>query len=494
MPYRSRGRFAPFVLGIAHTALALLLVAFGLGAHAFGEDPWGFAVASGIAALIGVPLLWVGQAGSEPTRREALLAVLSLWLLMPLVGAIPYVVSAGMTPLNAVFESMSGFTATGATAIVDFARVPATLFLFRAFSQWVGGIGILVLFIAVFPQLAIAGRQLFHTEMPGPTEERLAPRMRSTASIVLAVYLTLSLVAVVAYRLAGMPLFEAVAHAFTTIAAAGFSPEARSFEGYGAAVDWVAIVFMTLAAVNFALLWRAFGGRPRELLRDSELRAYLSIVLIIGVLVSIQIAVLYEPAEAVRHGFFQVVSIITTTGYASVDFDTWPDAARALLVGLMFIGGSAGSAAGGVKIARWLIMAQHTGREVRRALHPRAVLPLRVGERPLGEEVVRAVAAFIALYTMLLGFTAVVLAWLGADLISAFTAAAATLGNVGPALGMAGPMASYADFHPLARVLLIFNMYAGRLEVVTVFVLVTSAWWKVPRGLWRVSQDDTRGR
>jgi trk system potassium uptake protein TrkH len=421
------------------------------------------------------------------------MAVLSLWLLVPLVGSLPYLVSAGMTPLNALFEAMSGFTATGATAIVDFERVPATLFLYRAFSQWVGGIGILVLFIAVFPQLAIAGRQLFHTEMPGPTEERLAPRMRSTAGIVLTVYLTLSLIAAISYRLAGMPLFDAVAHAFTTIAAAGFSPEARSFEGYTAAVDWVALLFMTLAAVNFALLWRAVGGRPRELLRDSEFRAYVGVVLVVGLLVSIQIAALYEPAEAIRHGFFQVVSIITTTGYASVDYNTWPDSARALLVGLMFIGGSAGSAAGGVKIARWLIMARHTAREVRRALHPRAVLPLRVGERPLGEEVVRAVAAFIALYTMLLAFSAMLLAWLGADLISAFSAAAATLGNVGPALGIAGPMASYADFHPIGRAMLIFNMYAGRLEVVTVFVLATSAWWKVPRGLWRSDESD-RGR
>ena len=485
MPQRNRGRFAPFVLGTALTAFALVLALFALGALWAGDDPWGLLLTGGVAALLGVPLLWVGQAGSEPTRREALIAVLSLWLLMPLVGSIPYIASAGLTPLNALFESMSGFTATGATVIVNFDQVPASIFLYRAFSQWIGGIGILVLFIAVFPQLAIAGRQLFHTEMPGPTEERLAPRMRSTAAIVLGVYLTLSLIAALSYRLAGMPLFEAIAHAFTTVAAAGFSPQARSFEGYGAAVDWVAVVFMTLAAVNFALLWRAVGGRPRELLRDREFRAYLAIVLVVAGLVSLQVAALYEPGEAIRHSLFQVVSILTTTGYASVDFNTWPDAARALLVALMFIGGSAGSAAGGVKIARWLIMVRHTGREVRRVLHPRAVLPLRVGERPLGEEVVRAVAAFIALYTMLLGFSAVVLAWLGADLTSAFTAAAATLGNVGPALGLAGPMSSYAEFHPIGQGLLIFNMYAGRLEVVTVFVLATSAWWKVPRGMWR---------
>ena len=484
-PHRARARFAPFVLGTALLALTAVLAAFAGGATAVGEDPWGFALAAAVGVAIGLPLRLVGRAGGEPTRREALLAVLSLWLLFPVVGHVPFVTSAGMTPLNALFEAMSGFTATGATAIVDFDAVPRSVFLFRAFSQWVGGVGILVLFIAVFPQLAIAGRQIFHTEMPGPTEERLTPRLRNTAGIVLSVYLALSFVCGIAYVMAGMPVFDAVAHAFTTVAAAGFSPEARSFESYHPAVDWVAIVFMTLAAVNFALLWRAFVGRPRELLRDPELRAYVAIVLVVGTLVTVQIAPLYLPADAVRHGFFQVVSIVTTTGYASVDFDAWPDAARALLVALMVIGGSAGSAAGGVKVARWLIMAQHTAREVRRALHPRAVLPLRVGDRRVGEEVVRAVAAFIALYTMLLGVSAMTLAWLGEDLTTAFTAAAATIGNVGPGLGLVGPMASFADIHPVGRGLLIFNMYAGRLELVTVFVLATPGWWRLPRTLRR---------
>ena len=494
-PQRLRGRFAPFVLGTALLALAAVMGAFAVGAAVAGEDPWGFALAALPAALLGAPLRWLGRTGVEPTRREALLAVLSLWLLVPVVGLVPYTVSAGMTPLNALFEAMSGFTATGATAIADFDAVPASVFLYRAFSQWVGGVGILVLFIAVFPQLAIAGRQIFHAEMPGPTQDRLTPRLRQTAGIVLSVYLALSLVCGVAYALAGMPAFDAVTHAFTTVAAAGFSPSARSFESYDPAVDWVALVFMTLAAVNFALLWRAFAGRPRDLLRDPELRAYLAIVLAVGTLVTVQIWHLDLPGDAVRHGFFQVVSVVTTTGYATVDFDAWPDAARALLVALMFVGGSAGSAAGGVKVARWLIMGQHTAREVRRALHPRAVLPLRVGDRRIGEEVVRAVAAFIALYTVLLAVSTLTLAWLGEDLTSAFTASAATLGNVGPGLGSVGPMASYADVHPVGRALLVFNMYAGRLEIVTVFVLATGSWWRWPRrlaraaGAWTVERD-----
>ena len=487
-PTQARGRFAPYVVGTALLALAVVLSLFTLGAAIAGEDPWGFWSAAGVAAALGLPLRWIGRTGTEPTRREALLAVLSMWLAVPLVGQIPYVVSAGMTPLNALFEAMSGFTATGATAIVDFEAVPASVFLYRAFSQWVGGIGILVLFIAVFPQLAIAGRQLFHAEMPGPTEERLTPRLRQTAGIVLGVYLALSLVCVIAYVMAGMPLFDAVAHAFTTIAAAGFSPRASSFETYDPAVDWVAITFMTLAAINFALLWRAFAGRPRDLWRDPELRAYVTVVVVVGSLVTAQIWSLYLPADAFRHGFFQVVSIVTTTGYATVDFDLWPDSARALLVFLMFIGGSAGSAAGGVKVARWLIIGRHTAREVQRALHPRAVLPIRVGDRVVSEDVLRAVAAFISLYTLLIVFGTLLLTSLGEDLTTAFTAAAATVGNVGPGLGGVGPMASYAEIHPLGRVLLIFNMYAGRLEIVTVFVLATTSWWRWPRSLTRQSR------
>ena len=484
-PTQARGRFAPYVVGTVLLALSVALAAFAVGAAVVGDDPWGFLAAAGIAAGAGLPLRWVGRTGSEPTRREALLAVLVLWFSVPLVGQVPYVVSAGLTPLNAMFEAMSGFTATGATAIADFAAVPQSVFLYRAFSQWVGGIGILVLFIAVFPQLAIAGRQLFHAEMPGPTEERLTPRLRNTAGIVLGVYGVLTVVCGAGYVTAGMPVFDAVAHAFTTVSAAGFSTEARSFEAYTPGVDWVAIVFMTLAAVNFALLWRAFGGRPRDLGRDPELRAYVAIVLVVGALVTAQIWSLYLPADALRHGFFQVVSIVTTTGYATVDFNEWPDAARAPLVLLMFIGGSAGSAAGGVKVARWLIMGKHAAREVRRALHPRAVLPIRVGDRVVSEEVLRAVAAFITLYTLLIALSTMLLTSLGEDLLTAFVAAAATVGNVGPALGTAGPMASYAEIHPVGRAMLIFNMYAGRLEIVTVFVLATTGWWRFPRRLTR---------
>ena len=485
MPTARRGRFAPYVVGSGTVGLAVALLVFALYAVVLDESPTPYLVTALIAAVVGTPLRIIGRAGVDPTRREALLGVLVLWSLVPLIGVVPYVMGAGMGFVDALFESMSGFTATGATAINDFDAVPAGLFMWRAFTQWVGGIGIVVVFVAVFPQLAIAGRQVFFAELPGPTEERLTPRLRTTALSVLGAYLALTAMCAVAYVMAGMPGYQAVAHAFTTVAAAGFSPEARSFEAYGLAVDWVAITFMTLAAVNFALLYRAFLGQPRDLLRDPELRAYLVIVLTAGSLLTWHLGDVYGGTEALRHGFFQTISILTTTGYASADFELWPDRARVTLVVLMFIGGSAGSAAGGIKVMRWLIIARHTAREVRRTLHPRAVLPLRVGARVIPDDVLRAVSAFITLYVLLLATSATALVWLGHDFVTAFTAAAATVGNVGPGLGLVGPMSSYAEIHPLGRGILTFNMFAGRLEIVTVFVLLTLDWWRLPRALGR---------
>ncbi len=481
MPNTRRGRFAPYVIGTATLGMAAALAAFALYAVVQEEAARPFLVTALVAAAVGAPLRLVGRSGVDPSRREALLSVLTLWSLVPVIGVIPYVLGAGMSGLDALFESVSGFTATGATAITDFEAVPSSLFLWRAFTQWVGGIGIVVVFVAVFPQLAIAGRQIFHAELPGPTEDRFTPRLRTTALAVLGVYLALTAACALAYAIAGMAGFDAVAHAFTTVAAAGFSPQARSFEAYGAMIDVVAITFMTLAAINFALLYRAFLGRPRDLLRDPELRTYAVIVLVAGSMLTWHLHDLYGTGEAVRHGFFQTISILTTTGYASADFDLWPDQARVVLVLLMFVGGSAGSAAGGVKVMRWIIIAKHTTREVRRSLHPRAVLPLRVGARVIPEEVLRAVAAFITLYVVLVASSSTLLVWLGHDFVTSFVASAATVGNVGPGLGLVGPMASYAEIHPIGRGMLIFNMYAGRLEIVTVFVLLTMGWWRLPR-------------
>ncbi len=477
----SRFRYAPYVLGTGALAIGGLLTPFALAAAVAGEAWLGFAAGSALALAVSLPLRLIGRPRVEPARREALMAVLATWLLIPVIGAVPFVVAGPFGPLDALFESMSGFTTTGATMLVDFEATGRVLLLWRALTQWIGGIGIIVLFIAVFPPLSIAGRQLFFTEAPGPTEERLLPRLRNTATAILAVYVVLTAACAVAYVLVGMGPFDAVAHALTTLSAGGFSPHPRSFEGYAPQASWVASAFMVFAGANFALLYRALAGRPRDLGRDPEFRAYAAIIAAAAVGLTLLLLGTYGWADALRHGVFQTLSIVTSTGYASADFALWSPQAEGVLVLLMFIGGSAGSAAGGVKVVRWLMLAGHTAREVRRVLHPRAVLPLRLGRRIVPEEVTRAVAAFITIYFALAAFSTLALMLLGHDAVTAFTASVACLGNIGPGLASVGPMLSFSELHPVAKGLLIFAMYAGRLEVVTVFVLFVPGWWRLPR-------------
>ncbi len=476
-----RGRFAPYIVGLGLLGLAVITLFFCVYALLLGENVSGFAVTCALSASMGSVLVWLGTSDAGPTRREALTGVLLLWLVLPLVGMIPYAASEAFTPLNALFESTSGFTATGATALRDFSEVSRSLFLYRSLSQWLGGIGIIVLFIAVFPQLAIAGRQLFFAEAPGPSEEKLTPRLRSTASAVLIVYVGLSVLCGFSYWLAGMTPYDAVAHTFTTLAASGFSPEPLSYQGFNPAIQWVAILFMTIAGVNFALQYQFFAGRPKDLLHDVEFRVYLGILAVAALLLTLTLRSDYVLAEALRHALFQAISIMTTTGYASVDFIEWSQQGQMVLLVLMFVGGSAGSAAGGVKVIRWIIIAHNMNREVQRALRPRAVLPVRVGRRPVEEEVLRAVAAFLTLYLSLFAVIAGVVIWLGADIVTGLTASIACLGNVGPGLGEVGPMLNYADLHPVSRALLIFAMYAGRLEVVTVFIIFNRDFWSLPK-------------
>lgn len=485
---RRRGRFLAYILGTGLLALGGSAAIFAVYAALVAESSAGFLVTAAVALPPALLLRRIGSPEAEPSRREAIGGVLLTWLVLPAVSSSPYLVSGGLSPINALFESMSGFTTTGATILTDFGAFSSSLMMWRAFSQWVGGVGIVVLFVAVFPQLAIAGRQLFFAEQPGPTEERLAPRLRSTAGVVVTLYAGLSVAAIIAYLLTGMSPYDAVAHSFTTLAAGGFSPNPLSLSAYGAATQWVAILFMFLAGASFPLLYRAVSGRPRELFLSAEFRAYAGIVIVSGVLLALLITPEYDGAlTALRHGLFQAMSITTTTGYASADFTAWATPAQAVLVVLMFIGGSAGSAAGGVKVVRWLIIIKNTAREVRRALHPRAVLPVRVGRRIIPDEVMRSVAAFITLYIGLFAIGTIALVFLGSDFPTAFSAAITCLGNTGPGLEQLGPMGSFAALPPLSRLLLTFLMYAGRLEVVTVFVLFDPSYWRFSRRRVRTS-------
>jgi trk system potassium uptake protein len=479
----------PVVLRLAGTLLRLFSLMFAapaVVAWLYGEraDAVVFLLTGLGSAGVAQALVSAGRAADDLRRVEALAVVAGTWILVAHAAAVPYLF-AGLPFVDAFFESMSGLTTTGATILRDFSAYGRGLFFWRSMTQWLGGLGVIALFIAVLPRLSIAGRQLFFAEATGPTDEKLTPQIRKTAAALWSVYAGLTVLLVVALLGAGMDLYDSLCHAFTTLSAGGFSPHPQSIAGYAnPAVEWVIIVFMFLAGANFALYYRALRGERTVLPRDEEFRAYAGIVLVATAL----IALLLVAADAglvdrIRVSLFQVLTILTTTGYASVDFELWNDQAKIVLFVLMFIGGCAGSAAGGPKVVRQVLIARYTRLELRRTLHPRGVLPVKLGGRVVPDDVMRAVLVFFLFYLLVFAVTSVVVVALGADLVTGITASIASVGNIGPGFGAVGPMGNYADLHPASKITLTLAMWVGRLEVVTVLALLRPEVWRMVR--WR---------
>ena len=454
-------------------------------ALAYGEryDALAFFGAGVLSALVGHAMTRRRQRqDGDLTRVEGLAIVAGTWLLLSWSAAIPYLV-VGMGPIDAMFESMSGLTTTGATVMRDFSDYGHGLFLWRSLTQWLGGMGVIALFVAVLPRLGIGGRQLFFAEAPGPTDERLTPQIRKTAAALWSVYAGLTLAQFIALIMTGMAAFDSACHSMTTLAAGGFSPHPLSLAGYqNPAAEWVITVFMFAAGANFALHYRTLRGETKAFPRDEEFRAYLGIV-IVSVLL---LAVFLRPEamglmESIRASAFQVLSILTTTGYASVDFQLWNEQAKMVLLALMFIGGCAGSASGGPKVVRQVLIARYTLIELRRTLHPRGVLPVKLGGRVVPDDVMRGVLVFFLFYLLVFAVCTLIVSAFGADLLTAVTASIACLGNIGPGFNAVGPMANFADLHPVSRIALTAAMWIGRLEVLTVLALLRPEVWRLAR-------------
>lgn len=469
--------------------LAPLLVAFGSGEY---RDALGFLLAGAASAVVGQALWQVGGPATrdavESMRRVEGLAVVSAsWLIAGHLAAIPYVWT-GFGPIDALFEAMSGLTATGATILRDYAAWGEGILFWRSFTQWLGGMGVIALFVAVLPRLAIGGRELFFAEAPGPSDEKVSPQIRRTALALWRLYTVLTAVQVAALHLTGLSWRDAVHHAMTTISAGGFSPHPLSIGGYGnPAAEWVIIVFMFIAGASFVLQYRALvHARPGLLARDEELRVYAGIIVVASLLVVAAIGLQGDVERTARLALFQVLSILTTTGYATADFQGWSEQARMVLLALMFIGGCAGSAAGGPKVVRHLLLARFTLRELRRALHPRAVLPVKLGGRVVPESVLGSVVVFFLFYLLTYSICTGIVVAFGADILTGLTASIAALGNIGPGFGAVGPMAHYGDLHPVSRVTLTAAMWIGRLEVMTVLVILRPEAWQT--GQWAVGR------
>ncbi|MBD0338027.1 MAG: TrkH family potassium uptake protein [Thermoleophilia bacterium] len=480
---------------VKYLSLAFLFpAAIALG---YGESPWPFVAAGAITAASGLALE-LATRGKETVRaREGFLVVALTWACAAGFGALPYLLAGESqlaNPANAFFESMSGFTTTGSSVLTDIEALPRGVLMWRQFTQWLGGMGIIVLALAVLPRLRVGGRQLFESEVPGPEVGQLAASIRETARRLWIVYIALTgtLAALLfGYAVAGvddrMSLYDAVAHAFTTMPTGGFSPQAESLGAFGGATQWTVIVFMLVAGTNFALLYALFArGRGRALLRDEELRVYLGLVVLVSSVIVAELVAegILEGEAAARHGLFQAVSILTTTGYASVDFNEWTALAAVAIVGLMFLGGSAGSTAGSIKVVRHLLIGKSLRRELDLAVHPEVVAPLRFSARPVDEKTLRAVVAFVLLYVGLFAAGALALTIDAAienravSPFEAIAAAATTLGNVGPAFGFAGPFGSFEPFSNFSKAVMIVLMWLGRLEIVPVLVLFTRRYWR----------------
>ncbi|MFB6282351.1 MAG: TrkH family potassium uptake protein [Halobacteria archaeon] len=465
----------------------------------YGESVVPFVVTGAVALLLGFGLQQLAET-KDIGVREGFLTVTLTWMVVACVGAIPYVVAESgvlASPVNALFESMSGFTTTGSTVMTEFDVHNRSVLMWRQLTQWLGGMGIVVLAIAVLPKLQSGGAQLVDAEAPGPEMEKLTPRMAETARALWKLYVALTVLEIaVLYglHLAGyapvMDFYNSVSHGFTSLSTGGFSPQARSVQAFSGVVQWVIIPFMFAAGINFALMWRAIRQRSlSKITDDAEFRFYTFVV----VLFSVTVAVLgmtgkyAHPAgieRAAREATFQIVSVVTTTGYASVDFIEWKGAPKMVLFVAMFMGGSAGSTAGAIKAVRWLVIIKSFKREVFKSIHPESVRPMRLGNRVLDESTVKSIYAFTALYIMVFAASSVVVvidshrAGFPITAYDGMASVAATLGNVGPGFGQVGPMDNFVNFPWSSKMLMFALMWAGRLEIVSVLVVLSPSYWK----------------
>ncbi|MFA5621809.1 MAG: TrkH family potassium uptake protein [Thermovirgaceae bacterium] len=442
---------------------------------------WGMGAGLGVSALLFVvgSKAKVGDLG----LREAFAVVSLSWVLASAIAGIPYLLNGTVpTYTEAFFEAMSGFTTTGATVLTDIQSNPRGILFWRDLTQWLGGMGIIVLSLAVLPFLKVGGMQLYKAEVPGPMPEKITPRVHQTALLLWGVYLLLSLLQTSALLLGGMSLFESLTHTFGTMATGGFSPLNRSIGQYGNAYfEWVIILFMFLAGTNFVLHFLLLRGDLGAWWRNEEFRFY---VKLLAVAILLAAAFLFSSgtyeklSDSIRYGAFQVVSIVTTTGFVTADFGLWPNFLQYLLLLLMFVGGCAGSTVGGIKSMRIMVLVKHVKAELQRLLHPRAIFTVRIGGKVLEREVISSVTAFFVMYIGLFALAAMAMAALGLDVLTAIASAAAAIGNIGPALGSVGPSSNYAHVPAAGKWILSFCMLLGRLEIYTVMMLFLPGTWR----------------
>ena len=471
---------AYIICRILLTEAALLVLPL-LVTFLYGESPVPFLIPILLLALCGGAMGWKKPKSTALYARDGLAVVALAWICMSLFGALPFVLSGDIPNyVDAFFETVSGFTTTGSSILTEIEPLSRGGLFWRSFTHWVGGMGVLVFVMAILPMNDGHGMHLMRAEVPGPTVGKLVSRMSDTAKILYSIYLVMTVVEIVLLLAGGMPLYDAAIHAFGTAGTGGFSCRNLSVGAYDSVYfDVVIGVFMLLFGVNFNLYYFLLIRRFRDVLHSEELRAYLLIVAASVLAIAVNISHLYQSfAASLRYAFFQVSSIITTTGYATADFNAWPAFSKAILVILMFVGACAGSTGGGMKVARIVILAKTSVCDMRKMLHPNAVATVRFEGKPIGEKNIRSVHLFLTVYLIVFTISCLLLSLEEMDLVTTFTAVAACMNNIGPGLEVVGPMGNFAAFSPWAKVLLSFDMLVGRLEIFPMLLLFAPSIWK----------------
>lgn len=417
-------------------------------------------------------------------RSEALMTVSLSWLAFGVVCAIPYLFY-GLSPVDSLFESVSGITTTGATILENF-DYPRTIMFWRSFTQWLGGMGIIVLFVAILPQFAVAGRQMFFAETPGPTEDKFTPRIKNTASALWIVYAGLTVICTICLWLAGMPVYDSICNSMSTMSAGGFSPHPQSIGGYNSnVINWIIIIFMFIAGTSYTLQSRVLTRRRLSLFwKSEEFRTYATIVLFVSLALSgiLYFEHHYSLIHSLTAGFYQMLSVSTSTGSASEDFQLWNFDAHVVLFFCLFISSCSGSAGGGLKLTRWILIFKFIKNEIYKILHPNAVVPVKIDGKVVSTDVVRQTIFFIFAFFGLWAISATFLTVIEQNLEIGLTSAITSIGDIGPGLGnVIGPMGNYSSLHSFSKIIFIFNMLVGRLEIIPFLVLFHKDFWTIKR-------------
>lgn len=411
--------------------------------------------------------------------KEGFVITALCWLALSAVGALPFYISGEIPSyIDAIFETVSGFTTTGSSVLTDVEAISKGLLFWRSFTHWVGGMGVLVFIMAIIPSLSDRSIHLLRAEVPGPVVGKLVPKMKQTTRILYVIYIALTVIEIILLSAGDMNLFEAVVHSFGTAGTGGFGIKGTGIAGYSPYTQWVITAFMILFGVNFNLYYLVILGKIRSAVRSTELWTYLGIICACVVMFSVNISKLYETVgETVRQAAFQTASIITTTGYATTDFNQWPEFSKILIFILMFVGGCAGSTAGGLKIGRVMMLFKIIRNELRRMLHPRSVSVSRFEGKPISSATLSSVSSYIVIYAMLyIGFIFII-AFNGFNLETTISAVTSCFNNIGPAFGFAGPMGSFSEFSDFSKIVLSFAMLLGRLEIYPIILTLSPSTW-----------------